>query len=74
MLVQGIIDAYFEEDGKLVLVDYKTDSVTNGQELAERYQTQMLYYTKALEQTLDKKVKEVILYSMSLGEEVKVEA
>lgn len=74
MLVQGIIDAYFEEDGELVLVDYKTDSVTNGQELAERYQTQMLYYTKALEQTLDKKVKEVILYSMSLGEEVKVEA
>ena len=34
----------------------------------------MKYYTKALEQTLDKKVKEVILYSMSLGEEVKVEA
>ena len=74
MLIQGIIDVYFEEDGELVLVDYKTDSVTNGQELVERYQTQMLYYTKALVQTLDKKVKEVILYSMSLGEEVKLEA
>lgn len=74
MLVQGIIDAYFEEEGELVLVDYKTDSVGNGQELVERYQTQMLYYKKALEQTLDKKVKEVILYSMSLDEEVKLEA
>ena len=74
MLVQGIIDAYFEEEGKLVLVDYKTDSVTNGQELVERYQTQMLYYTKALEQTLGKNVKEVILYSVALGEEVKLEA
>ena len=74
MLIQGIIDVYFEEDGELVLVDYKTDSVTNGQELVEKYQTQMLYYTKALVQTLDKKVKEVILYSMSLGEEVKLEA
>ncbi len=73
MLVQGIIDAYFEEEGELVLVDYKTDSVGNGQELVKRYQTQMLYYIKALEQTLDKKVKEVILYSMSLDEEVLIQ-
>ncbi len=70
MLVQGIIDAYFEEDGELVLVDYKTDRVENGQELADRYRIQMQYYTKALEQAMNKKVKEVILYSLALGEEV----
>lgn len=70
MLVQGIIDAYFEEDGELVLVDYKTDHVANGTELMERYKVQMEYYTKALEQALGKKVKEVILYSMSLNKEI----
>ena len=72
MLVQGIIDAFFEEDGELVLVDYKTDRVEQGQELIERYHVQMEYYTKALEQALGKKVKEVVLYSLSLGQEVKL--
>ena len=72
MLVQGIIDAYFEEDGEFVLVDYKTDRVENGAELITRYKVQMDYYAKALEQALGKKVKEVVLYSLSLNEEVSV--
>jgi ATP-dependent helicase/nuclease subunit A len=72
MLVQGIIDAYFEEDGELVLVDYKTDRVEQGRELIERYHVQMEYYTKALEQALGKKVKEVVLYSLSLEQEVRL--
>jgi ATP-dependent helicase/nuclease subunit A len=70
VLVQGIIDAYFEEDGELVVVDYKTDRVERGAELISRYKVQMDYYTRALEQALGKKVKEVILYSLSLNEEV----
>ena len=70
MLVQGIIDAYFEEDGELVLMDYKTDRVESSAELISRYKVQMEYYTKALEQALGKHVKEVILYSLSLNEEV----
>ena len=71
MLVQGIIDAYFEEDGEFVLVDYKTDRVENGAELITRYKVQMDYFAKALEQALGKKVKDVVLYSLSLNEEVK---
>ena len=72
VLIQGIIDAYFEEEGELVLVDYKTDYVERGQgkELAERYRTQMTYYAKALEQLTGKQVREKIIYSFSLGEEV----
>ena len=27
VVIQGIIDAYFEEDGELILVDYKTDRI-----------------------------------------------
>jgi ATP-dependent helicase/nuclease subunit A len=72
VIVQGIIDAYFEEDGEIVLLDYKTDRVEKGQELIDRYSIQMQYYVKALEQGLGKKVKEVILYSLALGEEVKL--
>ena len=51
-------------------MDYKTDCVESGKELVDRYRVQMEYYTKALEQALGKKVKEVVLYSLALGEEV----
>ncbi|MBQ3574839.1 MAG: flavin reductase [Clostridia bacterium] len=35
--MQGIIDVYFEEEGELVLADYKTDRVKTGEELVLRY-------------------------------------
>ena len=74
VLIQGIIDAYLEEEDGLVLIDYKTDYVPQGQEdiLVKRYRTQMDYYQKALEQIVGKKVKQRIIYSLSLQKEVTV--
>ena len=72
VLIQGIIDAYFEEDGEIVLVDYKTDTVKNGEELIRRYETQVEYYKEALEKLTEKKVKEMILYSFALNQCVEV--
>lgn len=73
-LIQGIIDLYFEEDGELVLVDYKTDRVMKGEagekELVKRYAIQLDYYAKALEQLTGKTVKEKIVYSFALGKEI----
>ena len=37
VLVQGIIDVYFEEADGLVVLDYKTDKVFSSEELVERY-------------------------------------
>lgn len=70
VLVQGVIDVYFEEDGDLVLLDYKTDRVQSLQELSERYATQLEYYAQALEKTEHKKVKAKILYSFALRESI----
>lgn len=70
VLVQGIIDAYFEEDGELVVVDYKTDRVQTGEELIKRYKTQLDYYAQALEQLTGKHVKEETIYSFALGREI----
>ncbi|NLZ80454.1 MAG: helicase-exonuclease AddAB subunit AddA, partial [Clostridiales bacterium] len=69
ILIQGIIDVFFEEEDGIVLVDYKTDYVEDGQEeiLLSRYQAQFKYYKKALEQITGKVVKEMILYSFSLS-------
>ena len=72
VLVQGIIDAYFEEDGELVVVDYKTDSVTTSEELVSRYQMQLDYYAQALEQLAGKHVKEKLIYSFALKREIAV--
>ena len=68
VLIQGIIDVSLEEG--LVVADYKTDSVTHAQELVNRYQVQLDYYALALEQLTGRRVKEKIIYSFALTEEV----
>lgn len=70
VLVQGIIDVYFEEEDGLVVLDYKTDRVRESRELVERYHGQLNYYARALEQATGKTVKEKIIYSFTLGEEI----
>ena len=70
VILQGIIDAFIMEDDSIILVDYKTDRVKDGEELRNRYQKQIDLYSEALEQILGKKVRRRVLYSFSLGEEV----
>ena len=70
VLVQGIIDVWFEEDDGLVLLDYKTDRVSSGDELVSRYKVQLDYYQEALERITGKKVKERIIYSFCLSDEI----
>ena len=75
ILVQGIIDLYaILEDGKVLLVDYKTDYVNQGfeNELIKKYQNQLKIYSKALEEALDKKVEKVYIYSLYLNKEIEV--
>lgn len=70
ILIQGIIDVYFEEDGELVVLDYKTDQVKTAEELRDKYHSQLEYYGAALEQLLKKRVKEKIIYSFTLRQEI----
>ena len=69
-MIQGIVDAYFEEEDGIVLVDYKTDRVKEENQLIRRYAIQLELYEKAIERMTGKKVKEKIIYSFSLGEEI----
>ena len=72
ILVQGIIDVYFEEEDGLVVLDYKTDRVSDEKELVDKYHAQLDYYAKALEQLTEKKVKEKLIYSFALGKEIRL--
>ena len=62
VLLQGVIDLYFEEEDGLVLVDYKTDYVENIEDIKKKYSIQLEYYSEALERITGKKVKERYLY------------
>lgn len=75
MLVQGVIDLFFYEGDEIVLVDFKTDYVTeeNREELISFYQPQLKLYKEALETILNKKVKESYLYFFGIDEAVLVE-
>ena len=72
VLIQGIIDAYMKEPDGLVVIDYKTDHVRHAQEqeLVRRYHRQLEYYQRALEQMTGMKVKEKVIYSLTLQKEI----
>lgn len=76
IVVQGVIDMYYETDDGIVLVDYKTDKVQKGregeQELIRRYREQLWQYKKAIEMILGKKVVRVWIYSFALQKEVEI--
>ena len=75
ILIQGIIDLYYiTEDGKIMLVDYKTDYVPEKNEdyLKDKYQKQLGLYKRALEQALGKKVNKTYIYSTYLDRVIKL--
>ena len=75
VLVQGIIDAFFEEKDGLVLMDYKTDYIREDAktELTKKYKGQLHYYCLALERLTGKPVKEIWFYAFAKDEAVQIE-
>lgn len=80
ILVQGVIDCMFEdENGDIILVDYKTDRIKGifaggfeeaRSELVKRYQKQIELYVKAIEEITKKKVAQKILYFFDADQEL----
>lgn len=72
IIVQGAVDVAFEENGKLVIVDYKTDRVKDISKLAILYKKQLELYRLAMEQSTEMTVSECIICSVHLGEYIKI--
>jgi ATP-dependent helicase/nuclease subunit A len=77
IIVQGIIDCYFEEDGKWILMDYKSNYIdkTDSEakiKIADRYKGQIHIYKEALETITSKEVSQAFLYLTSIGEALPV--
>ncbi len=67
VVLQGAVDCAFEENGALVIVDYKTDKTASPEELWQRYQRQLNLYRLAMQQSIGLPVKECLLYSFHLN-------
>ncbi|MCL2388209.1 MAG: UvrD-helicase domain-containing protein [Defluviitaleaceae bacterium] len=73
ILVHGIIDCHFEENEKIIAIDFKSDSIpasTPLSEWAEIHRIQMEIYAQALTKATGKPVSEILLYAFARGEEV----
>ncbi|HET7291366.1 MAG TPA: UvrD-helicase domain-containing protein [Vicinamibacteria bacterium] len=74
LLVEGVVDLVFEEEGALVVVDYKTDAIAAEQAVdqAAHHAPQLRLYARGLRQATGLEVRERLVAFTSLGREVKV--
>ena len=71
IVMQGAVDLAFEEDGQLVIVDYKTDRVRDIEKLTALYRKQLLLYKEALQQAMEKEVRECLICSVALHDVIR---
>ena len=74
ILFQGVVDCFFEENGKLVIVDFKTDHLTddNLEYKIRQYTGQLASYAKALNMMTGKRVSGAKLYFFSRNMAIKI--
>ena len=70
VVVQGAVDLCFEEDGEIVVLDFKTDRVTKDSQLISAYKEQLEIYADACQKIFSKPVKQKIIYSFALQKEI----
>lgn len=68
--IQGRVDLCFEENGELVVVDYKTDYDINSEK--DAYARQVAIYAEILPRLLGKRVSRTYLYSFSNGDVIEL--
>ena len=73
IVVQGYVDCAFEENGGLVIVDYKTDRRIDDETLRSRYRDQLKLYEYALGKCTGKRVIGTVIYSFDLGRTVELD-
>ena len=82
VFVQGIIDCYLRDsDGKIILIDYKTDYVPKeilgdvqkeNEFFINRHSLQLSYYRKALHSLTKEHVYKTYIFSFAIGREIEI--
>ena len=73
VMLQGVVDCFWQEADGLAIVDFKTDYIDGDlEEKAARYRPQLRAYAQALGRIFRQPVRQTILYFFSAGEAVEV--
>ena len=75
LLLQGVVDCCIEENGRLCIIDYKTDAVRTDADIAQRsayYTGQLRAYAAALTRIFGMEVSDCVLYFLAAGKTVKI--
>ncbi len=73
VVIEGVADCAFIEEGRIVVVDYKTDRAGSAEELREKYYGQLDTYRKCLSEVIGLPAGETYIYSFRLGAEIKID-
>lgn len=73
VMIQGIVDCAFIENGEMIIVDYKTDKINDEERLKEIYKEQIQTYKYAMEIVTGYKVKSLYLYSFYMSKAVEID-
>ena len=72
VIVQGAVDICFEEDGGIVILDFKTARTHNPEHFISAYKEQLEIYAMSCEKIFKKPVKQKIIYSFFLKSEIEI--
>lgn len=72
VVIEGVADCAFVENGELVIVDFKTDRASDESVLVEHYREQLSVYRRCLSEVIGLPVKETVIYSFSLGKTIEI--
>jgi ATP-dependent helicase/nuclease subunit A len=72
VLVQGEIDCLVVGDDGVIVIDYKTDRVSDEQELLNRYSRQLQIYGEAASRTFGREIDKLYIYSFVLNRFIEV--
>ena len=74
ILLQGVLDCYFEENNEITIIDFKTDRITddNFSAKTESYSSQIRTYATALSRITGKTVKNAYLYFFDTEKAVEI--
>lgn len=72
LILQGAVDCAYVENGKIIIIDYKTDRVKSMQELKSRYAEQLRLYSYAMKLSTGLEVSKCVIYSFTLNDTIEV--
>lgn len=72
VIIEGVADCAFVENGELVIIDFKTDRASDESVLAGKYREQLSVYRRCLAEVIGLPVKETVIYSFSLGKTIEI--